>query len=407
MNELIELLNNCVTILRDQEHLLAASGEGYNLFSILMKGNEELMHSKIIASLLDPRGSHHQGSAFLERFLSVAGIDCFDSHTASVICEKNIGFNDGENPYGRIDIFIRDRYGRKIIIENKWDAGDQPMQLARYHEYAPDAVLLYLSRFGKGPSEASRCGLKDSEFRCISYSQGIIEWLTLCLACCETKPSLTVAIESYIRLIKKLNMPDNNNSILNEITKSAETLDAAFKISDELRKVKIKAQQFLWKELFSRLDNAGLDPEYCSRTKGKEIGKDYSLDSNITVYVDSKIMKEDHYRYGIRVKLGAVDGHPVYGAVLLNWNLYYAFYTDSKEINVKLASHFPVSEDWGDIKNNFLNFAWKYPYSTQYDFTEFKHKDIRALAVNDPTLVDLVFEGFMATYEEVRTKLNI
>ena len=38
-----------------------ASGEDYSVLETAIKGNEEMMHSSVIASLLDIRGAHGQG----------------------------------------------------------------------------------------------------------------------------------------------------------------------------------------------------------------------------------------------------------------------------------------------------------------------------------------------------------
>lgn len=45
------------------------SGEDYSVLETAIKGNEEMMHSSVIASLLDTRGSHGQKCRFLELFL--------------------------------------------------------------------------------------------------------------------------------------------------------------------------------------------------------------------------------------------------------------------------------------------------------------------------------------------------
>lgn len=46
-----------------------ASGEDYSVLETAIKGNEEMMHSSVIASLLDTRGAHGQKCCFLELFL--------------------------------------------------------------------------------------------------------------------------------------------------------------------------------------------------------------------------------------------------------------------------------------------------------------------------------------------------
>ena len=47
-------------------------GENYNLFSILNIERYELKHSALIANLLDPKGSHGCGDAFLRAFFEIA-----------------------------------------------------------------------------------------------------------------------------------------------------------------------------------------------------------------------------------------------------------------------------------------------------------------------------------------------
>jgi len=46
-----------------------ASGEDYSVLETAIKGNEEMMHSSVIASLLDTRGAHGQKCRFMELFL--------------------------------------------------------------------------------------------------------------------------------------------------------------------------------------------------------------------------------------------------------------------------------------------------------------------------------------------------
>lgn len=74
----------------------------YNILSISSKNSSELLHSKIIASLLDTNGLHYQGSLFLDIFLSIANIKDYTSEKSSIQLEKS-GI-DQEN--GRIDIYI-------------------------------------------------------------------------------------------------------------------------------------------------------------------------------------------------------------------------------------------------------------------------------------------------------------
>ena len=97
----------------------------FNVFAILREPHDEVnLHSRFIAELLDPNGSHCQGDAFLRLFLQLLEIDDFPSQQARVHCE-----------YENVDIFVAADQ-RAIIIENKVYAGDQHRQLERYFRAA-------------------------------------------------------------------------------------------------------------------------------------------------------------------------------------------------------------------------------------------------------------------------------
>lgn len=109
---------------------------------------KENTHSKIIEDLLNPQGTHNQGSIFLESFLC-AILEQYSSDTIDItdfnyeedffigreFCIKE--FSPNESDFGRIDIYIelKNKAGEYfgIIIENKINnASFQPNQLARY-----------------------------------------------------------------------------------------------------------------------------------------------------------------------------------------------------------------------------------------------------------------------------------
>ena len=52
------------------DELAAVTGEHFNVFSILrIKRKEVITHTPMLAELLNPHGSHHQGATFLKLFL--------------------------------------------------------------------------------------------------------------------------------------------------------------------------------------------------------------------------------------------------------------------------------------------------------------------------------------------------
>ena len=85
---------------------------------------KEIVHSRIIAELLNPNGSHHLGSRFLESFLAYfyPKYEDFDMKNVQITTERYIPSNRR-----KIDIFIE--WGNKsdaIIIENKLDEAQYP-----------------------------------------------------------------------------------------------------------------------------------------------------------------------------------------------------------------------------------------------------------------------------------------
>lgn len=99
------------------------SKENLNLFSILkMESNENATHSAFLGELLNPKGSHLKGNIFLKLFLATihGHGKIFDVDSTQLILEKYIGIrNDETKQGGRIDIYLKDKRGNSISIENK------------------------------------------------------------------------------------------------------------------------------------------------------------------------------------------------------------------------------------------------------------------------------------------------
>ena len=205
--KLISLFRQISIKAKEAELTARLTGENFNVFKILsLSTNEVRTHSAFIAELLNPRGSHGQGTLYLDRFLSQFGIAGheFDSKRSKAEVEFPIGGIDTKNSTGgRIDILLTDANTNRIMIENKIYAGDQHEQLLRYHRYDPKAALFYLTLSGNEPSEYST-GKQDFPFRPISYKDDLLEWLTECHKCSVGLPSVRETIFQYICLIRQL-----------------------------------------------------------------------------------------------------------------------------------------------------------------------------------------------------------
>ena len=202
-------------------------GENYNLFSILSIERYELKHSALIANLLDPKGSHGCGDAFLRAFFEIAlkgtaypfeNSTPLDSRT-----EHYTGPIAGDTG-GRIDILVKSsHYG--LIIENKIYAGDQDKQLIRYDNYGKEVfgadgyLLVYLTLYGYDASKESTATKSAEEvgYLRLSYAEDILRWLEQCARLAYDKPLVRESLNQYIRTIKQLTYQDMNQENIQKI----------------------------------------------------------------------------------------------------------------------------------------------------------------------------------------------
>lgn len=209
------------------------SGVMYNIFGVLGMTYDEVKHSAFIASLLSLK-RHGAGTKFLEAFLRMLNLpDFLDPQKTIVETERYIGpRTDTEG--GRIDLFLEDDKNC-IIIENKIYAGDQEAQLIRYHNYKPDAKLIYLTLDGTEPSDYSLKGLDRDAVTCISYKYDILSWLKECVQIATNLPYIRETINQYIKTIQQLtDTIMNTNPEIIKLLSAPDKLSAAFAIKDNL-----------------------------------------------------------------------------------------------------------------------------------------------------------------------------
>ena len=257
MDKLEKLLNQVRVYVNEDKQRRAEAfrrGECYNVFNVLGVDNMELSHSAFLAALLDPDGSHGMQDAFLKAFIDTIAHGGtkpeLDTAHAKVYTEYNIG-NITETTGGRIDILITDRSetgsgkgnGHAIIIENKIWAADQSNQLLRYHNFAPEAALLYLTLNGDEPSAQSRGTLnaQDGGYQCISYRSDIIGWLRQCARLSFDKPRVRETINQYINLLQQLtnqNTMEQNKEQLIQLLTNKENFEQATAVEQSMPDVR-------------------------------------------------------------------------------------------------------------------------------------------------------------------------
>ncbi|MGR6839744.1 PDDEXK-like family protein [Aliivibrio wodanis] len=193
--------------------------ESFNLFKVLRGSSDEVrLHSRFLAELLNPYGSHGKGSVFLKHFCNdVLKDTSFDLKAVTV-----------EKEWNDIDILIRNQNGQAIIIENKVYAGDQDNQLNRYFKLVNDLnfnedkiKLVYLSLDGKKASEQSVKGLKshilENNYQPISYKSHISNWLKNCRKEAVDYPELRESISQYLDLVAELTHTKQSDELMSEL----------------------------------------------------------------------------------------------------------------------------------------------------------------------------------------------
>jgi hypothetical protein len=214
LEQIDTILTDIAQLRGSANHKKANTAEQFNLFGILRITSDEVrLHSRLLAELLDPHGSHGQGTLFFDKFLTATGCNGLfsDTTTVKVFVEYHIG-RKTEVSGGRIDLLLVDDSNRAVIIENKIFAGDQENQLLRYHNYGQqlkgeegDYRLLYLTLDGREASDTAKGqSLTEEHYTAVSYAYHIRNWLEDCRHSLSELPKVKVALDHYIQLIDHL-----------------------------------------------------------------------------------------------------------------------------------------------------------------------------------------------------------
>lgn len=234
--QISQLLREIDTITQSYQLVTKATGEDFNIFSVLnIETDEERTHSRFIAELLNEKGSHGMGNVFMEMFLDNLSITDFEIKQGyDIYTEYYAGKISGDKDKGgRIDILIRNKNNEIILIENKIYAGEQEKQLLRYSNSFPSTKnLLFLTLYG---TESECKHSKRVKYKPVSYANDIINWLEDCIKEAVNTPILRESIYQYIHLIKKLTGQNLNKQmskdIVSRVLRDRESLEAYIQLN--------------------------------------------------------------------------------------------------------------------------------------------------------------------------------
>jgi len=393
-----QLISQVSQLSRHYREMDRLSGGNFNIFRVINVSSDELKHSLFIADLLNPKGSHGQGTVFLSLFVEQLGITPFVSDNAIVEIEKSIG-KITEEEGGRLDIYINDNRGNAVVIENKIYADDQPNQLIRYyqfiqnHKFNPQHVY-YLTLDGKNATRKStHCEslkLESGEhYKTISYQSDIINWLELCRKEAAQLPLLREGISHYINLIKYLTGQSTNKAMRDEIIEiamqSEQSLRSAADISNNFSAIKAKTQWNFWKALRVALESKGLKIE------------DNPNNTVSSTRTWNFYTSKDTY-YGLWVEIYKEDNLSIHWGVEIENNVYSGFTVErAGEGGISDTTEFEwlrgiIMECDSLYKTTKYWLGWKYP-STMLDFRAFNSDAIFSLA--NKKELDKIVEGIV------------
>jgi len=267
-----ELFEQVKGFKEEQEKQKQRGLNNYNILTTVLKEHDEVrLHSRMIASFLDPSGEHYQSTLFLDKFLEILNVSNFkiDSKNCSVYRE-----------YKNIDLYITDGH-KHIILENKVYAKDQPKQIKRYVDEITnkenknlklnDVLVIYLSLDRIEPSSDSLDDLsiengivKEKEgredialFKSIHYKNEILDWLEKCKYEVQNITNLNEVFRQYIDVVKMINnqYEDKIMSLADYIKDNKEIYKLAIEIEKELPKARDKIVNDFFEEIIPLLEN--------------------------------------------------------------------------------------------------------------------------------------------------------
>ena len=381
-NKLSNVLQQVRLLKNKYNELAAVTGQDFNIFSILrIKHKEVITHTPILAELLNPHGSHHQGSAFLKLFLETC-INKQERDNEPAIYNNPEAFRvrtEERTDQGQFDIFLEKEKEACIVIENKIYAGDQFRQLNRYYQDARknfsdnQIKMIYLTLEGSEPGEES---LKAENGHCrdlsmdkvipISYRKHIISWLEECMKLQDVQriSPIREILFQYRDLLNELTGQPTNTRYSMDLTELL-IKDANYELIPHLEQalleLKVQTQLKFWQELANimpkKVDQSGIHDNQEKEASEDNIRHYYTgsrkrLWFGTTFKLDSFSWKQTEI--ALRIELGE-GGWVFYGFIL---------FEDGKMVKSCVDKKFDTLAEKlndNDFKRNNWWLGWKWP----------------------------------------------
>lgn len=263
-----------ISAINDKYDMLYRRTGGYfNIFNVLAVEDDEVKICRFMSELLNPMGSHCQGTLYLRKFFENVLEMSVPDNLENIRIHREYVTNEGR----RIDIVIENENGLFIPIEVKIHSGDRKSQCSDYAAYASYSNMYYLTLDGRCPTKESSHGLKaitneNSDIigydgiRQISFKTHIRKWLNACISLPETiriAPIREVLIQFQTVVDNLTGFREGKGmEIADTLAKSSENMKNAgeiYKNFNEARKIMIYR---IFKALEERCGYDKLNNEY-------------------------------------------------------------------------------------------------------------------------------------------------
>ena len=393
MEDVMQLLQTVNTIVEANEAKKKASASDFNIFSITGIHYKEVPICSFLRELLDPQGSHMQGSLFLKTFTQqVLKQNIFSDEEftkAKIYKEEHI---DNKR---RVDILISIA-GRLFPIEVKIYAGDQDAQLIDYYNYTstsdPKAVIYYLTLDKHEPSETSKANLKKGiQYECISFDNDVLSWLKHIVSMEQIRsvPRLYEVLSQFLDVILRLTdqVEENRFMEFNNLIKTSKDFHAVLELEKAL--IEIKCQKM--KEVFSAIEEklAKRRPEFKVAHRGY-------LDGYLDFYKKGK-NTWPCLSYYLPEKENKPVGRQYVLYIEIEWHLYFGVcnWDEVKKINPhgrdKASTEYVLnnSKRRGKVKSTDAFYWWDYLTEDMQVNYRYPNKEYEAL-FDDDTFDDYI-----------------
>jgi|GEM_PF-1542226 len=369
-----------------QKHI--DDGTMFNPFVDMNFVKHEVRHLSFLANLLNPHGSHHQGTLFLKLFIDE--ILLYNSQNNNQYLQT---FCDNENiyvqteksiPNGRIDIWIEnDDY--IIAIEGKTESTDSENQLNKYDEYLQKQdkpyLLMYLTKFGEEPNNDY-----PETLQLVSFKNDIMTFISNSFNIEKLSDTIYLSLNAYydaliIYLFEFSNSWEYELNLIYEITEDEESYKKYEKVKDfyyydkhrykygvveDIANIFEKSKAFLEREFLLNLSNTlddSLEKEgfYFSQNSNILV-KDFEDNPNIDINYDIDTIFEkrknrtfnytQHHIDDIREKTGhnliyinELSDEYIVLTILNDYyglNTYFNHFKNEKCINYFSGQHIPL-----------------------------------------------------------------